>query len=593
MTGTLILLHIAGAVALLLWGTHMVSTGLARGFGPELRDVIGRGLTGRVRACLAGVLVTTLLQSSTATALMATAFAASGVLDLPVGLALMLGANVGTALVVQVLSFDVSAAAPILILAGFLLFRTRSDRIRGRNLGRALIGLGLMLSALAMLVQLLATVEAAPLLRSLVEALATEPVLAVLAAAALAWIAHSSVAVVLFIAALASAGVLTTEGVLALVLGANLGAALPPYLEAGPLPAARRLPLGNLLVRTVGCAVALPLLHPISAGLAAFGADDPARAAVTFHLALNCTLAVLVLPWTTALAGLITRLVPPDASSLVAPDSQAADLPHHLDPAALASPDLTLANATLEALHMADLAGAALRDALQVFRTGNRTLAGAAGQRDVAIDRLGLAIRRYLADLGGEEVGAVSADAQDRAGAVLTFVLNVEHVGDIIANNLVAFASRRRKRTGEPFTADELVDIERLHGEALTSLQMALAAFLRDDLAAARAVGQRKALLRALERAAIDRHFQRLRASPHEGDAVAAAAAAEASALFLRTLRDLRRVHSHIAALCAPLLEAHDVGAGRSGLAVSACAMSGRGDDDDLAPEAPGLRPAA
>lgn len=590
MTGTLILLHIAGAVALLLWGTHMVSTGLARGFGPELRDVIGRGLTGRVRACLAGVLVTAFLQSSTATALMATAFAASGALDLPVGLALMLGANIGTALVVQVLSFDVSAAAPILVLAGFLLFRTRSDRIRGRNLGRALIGLGLMLSALATLVRLLATVEAAPLLRSLVEALATEPVLAVLAAAVLAWMAHSSVAVVLFIAALASAGVLTTEGVLALVLGANLGAALPPYLEAGPLPAARRLPLGNLLVRAGGCAVALPLLHPISAGWAAFGADDPARAAVTFHLALNCTLAVLVLPWTAALAALTTRLMPPDASSPVATDPQAADLPHHLDPAALASPDLALANATLEALHMADLAGAALRDALQVFRTGDRTLAGAAGRRDAAIDQLGLAIRRYLADLGGEEVGAVSAEAQDRAGAVLTFVPNVEHVGDIIANNLVAFASRRRNRTGEPFSADELVDIERLHGEALTSLQLALAAFLRDDLAAARTVGQRKALLRTLERTAIDRHFQRMRAAPHEGDA---AAAAEASARFRRTLRDLRRVHSHIAALCAPLLEASEVSAGGSGEAVSACALSGGADSENSASEAYSLRPAA
>ncbi len=82
MTGTLTLLHIAGAVALLLWGTHMVTTGLARGFGPELRDLIGRGLKGRARACFAGLLVTAVLQSCTATALMATAFAASGTLDL-------------------------------------------------------------------------------------------------------------------------------------------------------------------------------------------------------------------------------------------------------------------------------------------------------------------------------------------------------------------------------------------------------------------------------------------------------------------------------------------------------------------------------
>lgn len=590
MTGTLTLLHIAGAVALLLWGTHMVTTGLARGFGPELRDLIGRGLKGRARACFAGLLVTAVLQSSTATALMATAFAASGTLDLSAGLALMLGANVGTALIVQVLSFDVAAAAPILILFGFLLFRMRADRSKPRNLGRALIGLGLMLTALALLGQCLTAVEATPILRSLVGALAAEPVLAVLAAAMLAWAAHSSVAAILFIVSLGGAGVITLEGALALVLGANLGAALPPYLEAAGAPAARRLPLGNLLVRAAGCAAALPLLDPITAGLAEFGVADPARGAMAFHLALNLALAILVLPWTAALGRLTTRLLPaPIMPESARQDAPIAELPHHLDLTALATPSLALANAALEALHMADLAGAALRDALQAFRTGDRTLAGAAGRRDAAIDRIGLAIRRYLADLGGEEVGTVSADAQARAQEILTFVLNLEHVGDIIAHNLVAFASRRLKRTGEPFSVEELADIERLHAEALTSLQLALAAFLRDDLDVARTVARRKGLLRALERAAIDRHVARLRDAPHDADP---AAMAEANALFLRTLRDLRRVHSHVAALCAPLLERrHEAVLGGEDETISAGGPGG--DGEDPVQEASSLRPAA
>ena len=138
--------------------------------------------------------------------------------------------------------------------------------------------------------------------------------------------------------------------------------------------------------------------------------------------------------------------------------------------------------------------------------------------------------------------------------------MNIEHIGDIISNNLVEFASRRLKRTGEPFSPDELRDIDRLHAETLKSLQLALAAFMRSDTGAAAEVLARKSLVRRLERSAVDGHFQRLRALPG-GDL---AGLAEASGLFVRTLRDLRRVHSHIAALCYPLLEREGKLSGRS-----------------------------
>ncbi len=555
MFGTLTLLHLAGAVALLLWGTHMVTSGVARGFGAPLRTLIGRGLDNRAAACLVGAAVTALLQSSTATALIATSLAASGTLELPAGIALMLGANVGTALVVQVLSFDVAAAAPVLILLGYLAFRARSGRTKPRNLGRMLIGLGLMLTALSLLGRTLADVEGAPILREVAQALGSDPILSVAAAAGLAWAAHSSVAVVLFVVSLAGSGTLALDGTLALVLGANLGAALAPYLESGTAPTTRRLPLANLIVRAAGCAVALPLLPSIGRGLVAIGAGDPARAALSLHLGLNVALAVAVLPWTSSLATLVGRLLPDPVREDEKRDGTAREgLPRHLDPASLPTPGIALANATLEALHMADLAGEILRDALPALRAGDGALASAIGRRDAAVDRLGLAIRRYLAELGGEEVGTISDDEQGRAQEVLGFVLNVEHIGNIVANNLVEFAGRNLKHPGEMFCAAEIAAIERMHAETLASLRLALAAFLRDDMGAADEVTRRKALLRRLERDGVEDHLRRLRRGVGEADA----GTVEASALFLRTLRDLRRVHSHVAALCGPLLERRD-----------------------------------
>lgn len=258
MSGTLSLVELAGHVGLLLWGTHMVGTGVQRGFGTVLRRWLGRNLGHRFRAFLTGLGVTALLQSSTATGLLATSFTATGVIALAPALAVMLGANVGTALLTQVLFFNVALLGPPLVLVGVLVFRWAGGS-RAKNVGRIGIGLGLMLMALAGLVHTLGPLENTPLLRSVMGALASDPILAALVAAALTWACHSSIAIVLLVATFAATHVVEPTGALALVLGANLGGALPALVDASTA-AARRLPLGNLLVRTAGVALTLPFL---------------------------------------------------------------------------------------------------------------------------------------------------------------------------------------------------------------------------------------------------------------------------------------------------------------------------------------------
>src|SRR5579862_4585745 len=258
------LLNLAGSVALLLWAVHMVQTGVQRAFGAKLRSFLGSALRNRFKAFLAGVGVTAILQSSTATGLMVTGFAAGGLVDLVPALAVMLGANVGTTLIVQLLSFDVAEAAPVLILIGVLMFRRASAG--PRDFGRVLIGLGLVLMALHNFIQLLAPYEDVPSMRLLLGAIATQPVLDVILAAGLTWAAHSSVAVVLVVMSFAARGTVPPEAAFALVLGANLGTAINPVLEGatGNDTAAKRLPLGNLINRLAGVGIALVLLDPIS-----------------------------------------------------------------------------------------------------------------------------------------------------------------------------------------------------------------------------------------------------------------------------------------------------------------------------------------
>jgi phosphate:Na+ symporter len=548
MSGTMTLLQLGGYVGLLLWGTHMVGTGVERGFGAELRLWLGRTLSrpgGRARfyACLAGLAVTAVLQSSTATGLMVTSFTASGAIGLAPALAVMLGANLGSTLITQILAFNISEVAPVLVLIGVVLFRS-SDDGRGRNLGRLGIGLGLMLLALGSLVHTLEPVETAPALRAVLGSLAGEPVLAVLIAAALTWGCHSSVAVVLLIGSLAASDVVSPAGSLALVLGANLGSALPPLFEAGSA-SARRLPLGNLLVRAVGCVIALPVLPQIT-GLLAQVDPAPARLVVNFHTAFNLALAILFLPLTDRLAALLVRLLP-DPPRPVDPAK-----PIHLEGAALDSASVALGNAERETLRMADMFEGMLRGAIEVFRTGDRHRAADISRTERIMDRLGAAIRRYLADIGNEQP-LDDEDEGARGQEILSAVINLEHAGDIVANNLLEFAAKRMRRGGG-FAPEELDVIAAMHAELVESLRLGLTVFLRGDVALrdARRLVVRKRQLRRQEADAAALVVRSPQADTVEPSEVTTRVD---NSDFLRIIRDLRRVHSHIAALAYPVLE--------------------------------------
>lgn len=545
MSGTRVLIDLAGLVGLLLWGTHMVSTGVQRGFGTALRRALERNLGHRWLAFLTGVGVTTLLQSSTATGLMAMSFAAAGVIALAPALAVMLGANVGTALVTQVLSFNVGLVAAPLLLAGVLTFRWSAGS-RVKNVGRAAIGLGLMIMALTGLQHTLAPVESTPLLRSILESLSGDPVFAVLIASLLTWACHSSVAIVLLVSSLAGSHLLGATGTLALVCGANLGGAMPALVHAST-PVARRLPLGNLLVRLTGVAVVLPWLPEVVRLLHHVTPSD-ARLAVDFHVAFNLALALAFLPSVKRLAGLLIRLLPDP------PQPTDPGRPLYLESAALDSATVALANATRETLRMADMVEGMLKTSLEVFRTQDRERAAGVSATDRAIGQLGAAIRGYLVAIGSEQT---LDDAREgaRLQDILSAVINVEHVSDIVANSLMEFAVKQQKR-GQALSTEELEAIAMMHAELFESLRLAMTIFLRADQADAQRLVQRKARLREMEAETTALAVQRLRdatlASRTAGPEGTPATPDESG--VLRVVRDLRRIHSHLASFAYPVL---------------------------------------
>jgi len=537
MDATLTLIDLAGSIALLLWGVHMVQSGIQRAFGPHLRRFLGRALRDRFRAFLAGLGVTAILQSSTATGLMVTGFAAGGLVDLMPALAVMLGANVGTTLIVQVMSFDIGRVAPLFVLIGVILFR-RSSASRTRDLGRVAIGLGLMLFALEQLLVLLTPYEDVPSLRLLMGAIATQPIIDVIVAAAMTWAAHSSVATVLLIMSLAAQGVVPPDAAFALVLGANLGSALNPVLEgaAGGDPAAKRVPIGNLINRVVGVLLGLALLNWLGPWMVTLE-PNPGRLVADFHTAFNLVLAAIFLPLLQPFARLLVRLLP--ASAVPTDPSR----PIYLDRAAHETPPLALGAAAREALRMADVLEAMLRGALDAIDLGDRKRVGQTKGLDDVLDHLNRAIKVYLTELDPD---ALDDDDNRRLTEILAFITNLEHAGDIVERSLMAIAAKRLKR-GLAFSVEGQAEIRAMLERLIVNVHSAAAVFMIDDARAARSLLGEKEVFRDLEAHATEAHFTRIRAGRVES--------VETSALHLDVLRDLKRINAHIAAAAYAVLE--------------------------------------
>lgn len=536
---TLLLLNLAAGVALLLWGVRMVRTGVTRAFGAGLRRHLSRALRQRFSGFIAGMGITAFLQSSTATALIVASFAGRGLIAGTVALGVMLGADVGTTIAAQVLSLDLGWLSPLALIIGVALFTASENNLR-RHIGRMLIGFGLLLLALKLIVAASSPLRESPALALVLRPLDHEPLIGVLLAALLTWAAHSSLAMILLFASLAAAGTIDAPLVIALVLGANLGGAIAPFMATTGQPAAaRRAPLGNLLMRGIGVLLVLPLLPWLPGWVEQFSALSGyggGRLAIDLHTAFNIALALLFLPWLTPVDRL-TRRILPDAAA------EEAFAPRYLDKSALDTPSVALAAAAREALRMSDIVAKMLDEAMTVFIRDDAKLAKAVEHSDDAVDRLHEAIKLYLTALS--KTGLDEAESR-RYVEVLTFTTNLEHIGDIIDKNLMELAQKKIKKR-LTFSKEGLTELTAFHQRVAANLQTACNLFMAGDVKLARQLLQDKAALREAEQQAAENHYQRIREGRTES--------IETSAIHLDVIRDLKRINSHLTAVAYPILE--------------------------------------
>ena len=530
------LLNLLAAIALLVWGTQLVRTGIVRVFGASLRNILSKSVNNRLTAMASGVGVTALVQSSTATALIVASFVGQGLMSLPSALAVMLGADIGTSLMALVFSRDLSWLSPLFIFIGVVLFIARQATTVGR-IGRILIGLGLMLLALQLVTQSTNVLTQAPAIKALLGSLSSDRMLEITVGAVLSILSYSSLALVLLTATLASTGVVPIDVALGLVLGANLGSGLLAVLTTlSANVETRQVPIGNLVFKIIGLMVVAPFISVWLDNVRPW-VSEVAALVVLFHLTFNIVVGLLFIGLTQVVARRVEKWLPKLEKSTVAGRQR------HLDLSALETPSLAISCAVREAMHQADVVETMLLGVYGVIKNNDLQLAQALQKMDDTVDELYSDIKYYLTKISRE---ALSEGEGHRWTDIISFTINMEQIGDIIERVLEDVENKKIK-PGREFSEAGMAEITDLHGRLVDNLRLGMSVFLDGNVRDARKLLEEKTRFRDLEREYAATHLERL--------AVNTPQSMDTSSLHIDLISDLKRINSHICSIAYPILD--------------------------------------
>ncbi|PWB31571.1 hypothetical protein DCO48_16285 [Pseudomonas sp. SDI] len=538
----LTLLNLLSAVALLIWGTHIVRTGILRVYGSNLRRVLSQNMARRPLAFIAGILVTAMVQSSNATAMLVTSFVGQGLMALTPALAIMLGADVGTALMARVLTFDLSWLSPLLIFLGVIFFLSRKQT-RAGQLGRVGIGLGLIILALQLIVEAATPITHAQGVKVLFASLTGDILLDALVGALFALLSYSSLAAVLLTATLAGSDLISLPVAIGLVIGANIGSGLLAFLSTSMQNAAgRQVALGSLLYKLIGLLLIIPVLDPLVQWMdsLSFSAQE---LVIGFHLLYNTLRCVLLLSTVKPMATLCSWILPERAEQ----NGHAA--PRHLDATALATPSLALANAVRETLRLGDLVDSLLEAMLNVLRGSQTAVTQQVRYLTDDIDALYNAIKLYLAQMPREDL---SEQDSRRWAEIIELAINLKLASDLIERMLRKVQQQKTSQRRE-FSDVGLEELTGLQSQLLSNLRLGLSVFLSADPESARQLLREKRRFRAQERRLAHAHVSRLQRKVVQS--------IETSSLHLELIADMKRLNSLFCSSAYVVLGGNETGA--------------------------------
>lgn len=530
------IIGVAGAVALLIWAVRLVRTGVERGFKTQLRQWLRQSGRNRFYAAGSGVGAAVLLQSSTAVAVLVSNFLSKGGLSVAAGLAILLGADLGSALVSQILLVQQDFLIPLFLLIGVMLF-LRCANSNLSQVGRILIGLSLILMSLDMIRLATGSMVVNPSTQVIMEYLGRDQFTAFFIGASFAWMVHSSVAAVLLFVTLAGQSILPPPAAAAMVLGANLGGSFIAYVLTLSAPvSSRQMVVANLLLRGCFAVIVAFCVSTIPNILSYLGAD-PAQQIINLHLVFNLVLVIAALPLIYPVINLIQFIVTENANVNDTFGSISA-----LDPTAINRPSRGLDCAARELLIMGQKIERMLIEVEILYRDWSTISATAIAKQNKEIKEMHHEVKLYLAKLG--QTG-LEKDFARRSMELALISTGLDAASDTIARTILKLAKRLNTQ-GVKFSDEGRKEINRFWDRTLGNVQLALNVMMTQNPSEARELIAAKEKVARVEQKLQRLHLGRLRKGLFDS--------IESSNIHQETLRALKQINASFAMVGYPIL---------------------------------------
>ena len=541
-------MHMMGGMALFLYGMTLTKNGLQLFAGDRLRSIVHNLTENRLMGLGVGALVTTIIQSSTATTVMLVGFASAGLVTLRQSMGVILGADIGTTVTVQIISLKLTDYALWLIVIGFLpMLLAKKKRLK--YLGEVVLGFGFIFYGMGLMVDAASPIKGNPLTLQALDLFASKPFWGLLVSAIITFLVHSSAATIGLVLSLALSGTMSLEAALPMVLGANIGTCGTAVLSSlGAGVVGRRVAWAHMAFKVLGVGIVFLFLGLFAEVVRNFtdflsvlmGSSESTvvRQIAWAHTLFNIGISFSFLPFVPISARLLERIIPDDQKG------EDAFRPKYLDKSALETPSLAFGNAMREMLRMVDIVQEMLDKTLKVFQTNSKDLIEEVEAQDDLVDLLDHEIKLYLTQLSRKEL---SGEQSAMELQLITLTTNLEHIGDVIDKNLMELA-RKKQRLALVFSKDGWSEIKDFHKKVSENFRLAVACYTNRDVDLAHTVIRHKKRLTEFEIELKEAHIERL----HQG----LKESYETSSLHLEILSNLRRINSYVTGFAYTVLEA-------------------------------------
>ena len=539
MTISLTLLNLSAAAILLIWAVRMVQTGVQRAHGPLIRRLLKSTKSHPLLMTIFGVLLAIIFQSSTAVAVLTAGFVSSGFITSSVGVATVLGADLGSALVIQILSFNLTWLAPVcLIIGGTLFFKGKKRSFK--QTGRILVGVALILISLKLLAESTAPLRQNEVVPIIIDYLTSDPITTFLFGAIFTWLIHSSIASLLLIIAFVSQGIVPTDVAVSMVLGANAGGAFIAVILARNLnPKGQVVPLSNFCLRSVSAILVLAIIQTV--GMPTILPNLSAtQQIISFHIGFNMLLVVIGFPLIKPISALLLEILHDGgANNEHSPSSRQTGLKE----ADIKLPARALAGTTRELLYLAEAVQTMFTPAMDLYENFDKVEIKELKRLEDEILLVHTKIKKYLARVSQQNL---SEDQLKRNGDLIMFADNMASATEVIVNRLLKLAKERNEKA-LVFSDEGWRELLTLHDRVLVNMQLAMNVLVSSDLETARQLVMEKNELSSMTQKSLSKHLERLRHRKTKS--------LQTSNMHNETLRALRQVNSSFSSIAYSILE--------------------------------------